>query len=78
MDGRMFIDIEVYKGDDNIFVASCPDLNLFSHAGSRDEAVDKLKFNILDYIKNSRIYSDARHEIGFSVRFYSSRHPYTH
>ena len=74
----MFIDIEVYKGDDNIFVASCPDLDLHSHASTRDEAVDKLKFNILDYIKNSKIYTDAKDEIGFSVRFYSSRFPYTH
>jgi len=74
----MFIDIEIYKGDDNIFVASCPDLNLFSHAVTRDEAVDKLKFNILDYIRNSRIYTDAKGEIEFSVRFYSSRYPYTH
>ena len=74
----MFIDIEVYKGDDNIFVASCPDLNLFSHAGTRDEALDKLKFNILDYIRNSKIYSDAKDEIEFSVRFYSSRRPYIH
>ena len=74
----MFIDIEVYKGDDNIFVASCPELDLHSHAPTRDEAVDKLKFNILDYIKNSKIYSDAREEIDFSVRFYSSRYPYAH
>ena len=74
----MFVDIEVYKGDDNIFVASCPELNLHSHAATRDEAVDKLKFNILDYIRNSKIYADAKEEIEFSVRFYSSRHPHTH
>ena len=74
----MFIDIEVYRGDDNIFVASCPELNLHSHGPTRDEAVDKLKFNILDYIKNSKLYEDAREEIDFSVRFYASRHPYTH
>lgn len=74
----MFVDIEVYKGDDNVFVASCPELNLYSNASTRDEAVDKLKFNILDYIRNSKIYADAKEEIGFSVRFYSSRHPYTH
>ncbi len=74
----MFIDIEVYKGDDNIFLASCPELNLHSHAPTRDEAVDKLKFNILDYMKNSKLYADAKEEIDFSVRFYASRYPYTH
>ncbi len=74
----MFIDIEVYKGDDNIFVASCPELDLHSHGPTRDDAVDKLKFNILDCIRNSKIYSDARNEIDFSVRYYSSRFPSTH
>lgn len=74
----MFIDIEVFKGDDDIFVASCPELNLYSHALTQDEAVDKLKLNILDSIKNSRIYSDAKDEIAFSVAFYSSRYPQTH
>ena len=74
----MFLDIEVYKGDDNIFVASCPELGLHSHGPTRDEAVDKLKFNILDYIKNSRLYKEAREDIDFSVRFYSSRFPHTH
>ena len=74
----MFIDIEVYKGDDNIFVASCPELNLHSHAPTRDEAVDKLKTNILDSIRNSKVYADAKEEISFSVRFYASRRPQIH
>ena len=74
----MFIDIEIYKGDDNIFVAICPELNLHVHAPTQDEAVDKLKFNILDYIKNSKIYADAKQDIKFSVRFYYSRRPQTH
>jgi predicted RNase H-like HicB family nuclease len=74
----MFIDIEVYRGDDNIFVASCPELNLHSHGPTRDEAVDRLKYNILDYVNNSKLYSDAKEEIGFSVRFYASGYPYTH
>ncbi len=74
----MFVDIEVYKGDDNIFVASCPELNLYTHAPTQDEAIDKLKFNILDHIKNSKIYTDTKEEIEFTIRFYSSRHPQTH
>jgi len=74
----MFVDIEIYKGDDNIFVANCPQFDLYSHAATQQEAIDKLKFNILDYIRNSKIYSDAKEEISFSVRFYSSRYPYTH
>jgi len=74
----MFIDIEVYKGDDDIFVASCPELSLYSHAPTQDEAVNKLKVNILDSIKNSKIYADAKDEIDFSVSFYSSRYPQVH
>lgn len=74
----MFVDIEVYKGDDNIFVASCPELNLYSRASTRDEALEKLKFNILDYVRNSRIYQDVKEEINFTVRFYSSRRPQIH
>lgn len=74
----MFVDIEVYRGDDNIFVASCPDLDLYTHAPTQDEAVNRLKVNILDSIRNSRIYSDAKEEIGFSVRFYSSGYPQVH
>lgn len=74
----MFVDIEVYRGDDNIFLASCPELNLYSHAPTQDEAVNKLKVNILESIRNSKIYSDAREEIEFSVRFYSSGYPQVH
>jgi len=74
----MYIDIEVYKGDDNIFVASCPELNLYSHASTQDEAISKLKLDILDHIRNSRIYADAKEDIEFSVCFYSSRYPQTH
>ncbi len=74
----MFLDIEVYKSDDNIFVASCPELDLHSHAPTRDEAVDKLKLNILDCIKNSGLYKEAREDVDLSVKFYSSRFPHTH
>lgn len=74
----MFVDIEVYKGDDNIFVASCPELNLHTNAATQDEAIDKLKFNILERIRNSKIYADAKEALEFSVRFYSSGYPQTH
>lgn len=74
----MFLDIEVYKGDDDVFIASCPELNLYSRANTSDEAVDKLKFDILDYIRNSKIYADTKQDIEFSVCFYSSRYPQIH
>ena len=74
----MYIDIEIYRGDDNIFVAACPELNLFSHGETQDKAVEKLKKNILDFLEKSQTFADAKEDIEFSVRYYSSRHPQIH
>ena len=74
----MYIDIEIYKGDDNIFVATCSELNLCSHANTQDEAVEKLKENILYFLENSQVLADAKAEVEFSVKFYSSRNPQIH
>ena len=74
----MYIDIEIYRGDDNIFVAACPQLNLFTHAETQDKAVERLKENILFFLKNSQTLADVKEDIEFSVRYYSSRHPQVH
>ena len=74
----MFVDIEIYKGDDNIFVAACPELNLFSHAENQYEAVEKLKKSILEFMKNSEKVSDPSEDIEFSIRHYPSRYPQVH
>lgn len=74
----MYIDIEVYRGDDNIFLAACPEFNLFSHAETQDEAVMKLKKNILHFLENSKAFQVANEDIEFSEKFYSSRYPQVH
>lgn len=74
----MYIDIEIYRGDDNIFVAACPEFNLFSHAETQDKAVEKLKKNIQHFLENTKVFSDAKEDIEFSVKFYSSRYPQIH
>ena len=74
----MYIDIEIYKGDDNIFVAACPELNLFTHAETQDKAVEKLKENILHFLENSKNPGDPGENAEFNVRFYPSRRPRTH
>jgi len=74
----MFIDIEIYKGDDNIFVAACPELNLFSHADTQDEAVEKLKRDIMKVMDSSEALSGTDRDIEFSVLHYSSGKPQTH
>ena len=48
----MSIDIEIYRGDDNIFVAACPELNLSCYAETQDEAVAKLKEDITLVLKD--------------------------
>lgn len=71
----MYVDIEVYRGDDNIFVAACPELNLFTHAKSQKAAVKKLKKNIRDFFTNQDDLEDAKREIEETAYFYSSRVP---
>ena len=67
----MYLDIEIYKGDDAIFVARCPQLELFSHAGTQEEAVEKLKKDIAKFLDNSGDLSEANEEINFSLHYYS-------
>ncbi|MDO8489194.1 MAG: hypothetical protein Q7S42_03680 [Candidatus Omnitrophota bacterium] len=74
----MYVDIEVYRGDDNIFVAACPELNLFTHAKSQKAAVKKLKKNIRDFFTNQDDLEDAKREIEETAHFYSSRVPQSH
>ncbi len=74
----MYVDIEVYRGDDNIFVAACPELNLFSHAKTQKAAVRKLKKNIRDFLSNQDEIEDAKCEVENSARFYSSGIPLVH
>lgn len=74
----MYIDIEIYRGDDNIFVAACPELNLYSHAKTQDAAVRKLKKNILEFMENSKTSTETKKDIEFSVLYYSSHYPQIH
>lgn len=59
----MFIDIEIYRGDDNIFVAACPELNLFSHAKTQEEAVEKLKKSIREVMDDPELSDDAAGDV---------------
>ena len=74
----MYIDIGIYRGDDNIFVAACPELNLFSHAETQDEAVEKLKKNIMEFMAKTDASSNTEKDIEFSVVHYSSRRAQIH
>lgn len=68
----MYFDIEVYKGNDNIFVAVCPELNLFGHGNTQQEAVEVVKSNIEKFLSHSAEFAEVKYEIDQTARFYSS------
>ena len=49
----MYISIEVYRGDDSSFLATCPELSLFSSGETEQEAVDRLKEEIVTHLYSS-------------------------
>ena len=67
--------IEVYRSNDNIYVAACPDLELFSRGRTEKEAIKKLKDNIDRYLKSSQI---IQKDIKNTSRFYSLNYPQRH
>ncbi|MCK4789549.1 MAG: hypothetical protein KAV87_37755 [Desulfobacteraceae bacterium] len=73
----MYISIEVYKGDDNSFLAACPELSLFSSGETEQQAVDRLKEDIVSHLYSSRKrYADV--EIKTSRHLYRSGRPQIH
>ncbi len=73
----MYISIEVYKGDDNSFLATCPELSLFSNGETEQEAVDRLKEDIVSHLYSSRKRcTDV--EIKTSRHLYRSGRPQVH
>lgn len=67
-----YLDIEIYRGDDAIFVARCPQLGLFCHAPTQEEAVSKLKKDIIKYFVDSEGVSRSREELELSEKYYST------
>ena len=74
----MYTNIEPDRGDDNIYITRCPELNLYANANTQKEAVAKLKKKIAEYIDKSDSYTDAKEDIDYSVHYYSCRFPQTH
>lgn len=46
----MYFDIEIYKSDDNIYIACCPELDLFANGDTQENAAAKLRRKISDFI----------------------------
>ena len=49
----MYINIEIYRGDDNIYITHCPELDLYANGKTQKEAVAKLRRIIDNYFEES-------------------------
>lgn len=56
----MYINIEIYRGDDNIYITRCPELNLYANGKTQKEAIAKLKKKISEF--NDRPYPSVARE----------------
>jgi len=57
---ELYIDIEIYRGDDNIYITRCPEYNVFANGKTQKEAIAKIKKKISAIADTS----DSSHEIG--------------
>ena len=67
--------IEVYRSNDNIYVAVCPALELFSKGKTEKEAIRKLEDNIDCYLKSAK---EVKEDLKDTARFYSLKYPQRH
>ena len=74
----MYANIEIYRGDDNIYITRCPELNLYTNGKTQKEAIAKLKKKIVEFINKSDSSKDAKQDIDYTVHYYSTRFPRIH
>lgn len=70
--------IEIYKSNDNMYVAACPDLELFSKGRTRQEAVDNLEEIIVSYLSSAEVSKEALDDLRHTSRHYSCNYPQRH
>lgn len=74
----MYADIEIYKSDDDVYIACCPELNLYVNADTQGKATAKLRKKIGDFIDRHDLSFEASKDIDSTVKYYSARSPQTH
>ena len=74
----MYVDIEIYRGDDNIYITRCQEFDLYANGRTQREAIARLKKKIANFINRSNSSIDAKQDIDYSVHYYSTRFPRTH
>ena len=73
----MYLNIEVYRGNDDIFIATCPELELYSHGDTQEQAVEKLQRDIVSLLATlDKVKSEQ--DIKFSYHYYPSGIPQVH
>lgn len=75
---RFCAGIEIYRGNDGIYVAYSPELNIYSNGNTQGEAAVKLKARVNEYIDKGDSFFDAHKDISRTAHYYSARLPQTH
>lgn len=73
----MYLSIEIYKANDNIFLAVCPELNLYCHGETREDAINKLKEDTVSLLVSSSQITFIEEEMDFA-HYYSHGYPMIH
>jgi hypothetical protein len=75
----MYINIEIYRGDDNVYITRCQEFDLYANGKTQREAIAKLKKKIAEFIRKSDSSKDAKKDIDRTAHYYySTRSPQTH
>ena len=74
----MNVTIDIYRADDNIYIACCPELNLYTNSCIQKDAVAKLKKKITEFMNKSKSSFDAMQDISCTTHYYSTHFPRLH
>jgi predicted RNase H-like HicB family nuclease len=72
------MEIEIYKSNDNMYVATCPELELFSKGRTQKEAIKRLEDSISRHLLAQEKRAQVQDDIKDTAGFYSLHHPQIH
>lgn len=65
----MYFSVEVYRKDKETFVASCPEMGVYSYGRTVEQAVDRLKQVVQFYLESSEELGLSLEEMGIGAPF---------
>lgn len=74
----MDVTIDIYRADDNVYIACCPEFNLYTNSRTQKDAIVKLKKKITEFIDKSESFVDAKEDIDYTTHYYSTHFPQLH